>query len=267
MEKTKAFLVANRESFEDYGYFDDHDIYYKIIEQKITADNSIEACKSLIEGVSKTILRNVDLKNPRTRQRFIEQELKSVGSTLSKMKGTKGEDFQPLFQSAVTVLSAHVPALEKQLILDVGNKFCTYLGKLRNARGDISHGRESPKKLKSNLELEKIVVSFTDILVIFMLEALSIADFDSKHEEYSFADLVNEAFVLKDSDQLADIDTEEQLLRDFNDDLDSVNKLPGKTKYSRALFDQYPEDYEVQFREYCDQLHNEKVESEPESLI
>lgn len=267
MEKTRAFLKANKESFEAYGYFDDHDIYYEVIEQKITPDNSIEACKALIEGVCKTVLKQIDVRNPRTRRRFVEHDIKAVDSTLRKMKGNTGEDFQPLFRSAVTVLSAHVTTLEKDIILDVGNAFCKTLGRLRNARGDISHGRESPKKLKSNLELEKIVVSFTDILVIFMLEALSIADFDSKHEEYSFADLVNEAFVLKDSDQLADIDTEEQLLRDFNDDLDSVNKLPGKTKYSRALFDQYPEDYEVQFREYCDQLHNEKVESEPESFI
>lgn len=266
MEKTRAFLEANKESFEAYGYFDDHDIYYEVIDQKITSDNSIEACKALIEGVCKTILKQMDARNPRTRQRFSEHELKAVDSTLRKMKGNTGEDFQPLFKSTVAVLSAHVTTLEKDVILDVGNAFCKSLGRLRNTRGDISHGQESPKVVKSSRELEKIVVSLTDVIVIFLLEALSIADFDSRHEEYSFADLVDEAFVSKDSDQLADIDTEEQLLREFNDDLDSGNKLPGKTRYSRALFDQYPEDYEVQFRDYCDQLQNEKVESELESM-
>ncbi|AXR04919.1 hypothetical protein [Salinimonas sediminis] len=265
MEKTRVFLKANKDSFESYGYFDDHDIYYEVIEQKITSDNSIEACKALIEGVCKTILTQMDARNPKTRRRFLDHDLKAVDSTFQKMKGKTGEDFQPLFKSAVTVLSAHVATLEKEIILDVGNAFCKSLGRLRNTRGDISHGQTSPKIVKSSIELEKIVVSLTDVIVIFLLEALSIADFDSPHEEYSFADLVNEAFLLKDSEQLEDIDEEEQLLRDFNDDLDWSNPLPGKARYSLALFNQYPEDYEVQFRDYCDQLQNENAEAKPES--
>ena len=40
----------------------------------------------------------------------------------------------------------------------------------------------------------------------------------------------------------------------FNEALDEANDLPGKLSYSRALYDQYPEDYVIQLKEYNDEL-------------
>lgn len=257
MEKTRAFLIKNRQSFEDYGYFDDHKIYYEVIENKITSDNCIEACKSLIEGVSKTILGQVDMRNPVTKSRFIDTDLLSINTTFSKMKG-KGEDFHVLFKQAIVVLAAYSPAFEKDAVLAVGNGFCKYIGKLRNDRGDISHGRESPKLEKSSRELAKIIESITDILVFSMLEWLVLVEFDQAFQESDFKLNVLESFLIKNEDELAFVEGNEALLRSFNDYLDSDFSLPGKTLYSQALFQQYPDDYEIQFQEYCDSL--QKVE-------
>ena len=39
----------------------------------------------------------------------------------------------------------------------------------------------------------------------------------------------------------------------FNTSLDEDTTLPGKLSYSRALHDQYPEDYVLQLKEYTDE--------------
>lgn len=40
---------------------------------------------------------------------------------------------------------------------------------------------------------------------------------------------------------------------EFNANLDAANPLPGKLIYSRALHDQFPEDYVIQLKEYTDE--------------
>jgi hypothetical protein len=56
----------------------------------------------------------------------------------------------------------------------------------------------------------------------------------------------------KTEDELAEISDEECNIREFNDTLDELYPLPGKPRYSRALYEQYFEDYEIQLKEFLD---------------
>ncbi len=258
MERTKIFLSQNKASFESYLNFEDHHVYYNAIDKKITADNCIETCKSLIEGISKTILSQIDIKRKDVRERFEAHELKSLDSTFDKMAG-KGEDFPTLFRQALLVLSNYHPACQKELIDCFGNKFCQYIGKLRNDRGDIAHGRVAPKLEKSTLDLAYMIENLTDIITFHMLEILSLIDF-SKTDEISQEQAITESFMFKEDFELDGISELERCIREFNESLDKFYPLEGKPRYSRALYDQYREDYEIQLQEFIDNKEQELME-------
>ena len=113
------------------------------------------------------------------------------------------------------------------------------MAELRNARGDISHGRAVPKELQSDRSLARLVLNLTEAVVRYML-----ASFFALQPERPFVPLYddNEA---------------------FNAYLDESEMLPGKLIYSRALYDQYPEDYGIQLKDYIDEQETLSVESAP----
>lgn len=258
MERTKEFLSQNRASFERYINFEDHQVYYYAIDKKVTADNCIETCKSLIEGISKTVLGQIDIKNKTVRVRFDTRELKSLDSTFNKMAGN-GEDFPVLFRQAILILSNYHQACQKDLMNSLGKDFCKYLARLRNDRGDLSHGRAAPKSDKSSLNLAFMVENITDLITFHMLEILSIIDF-SKTEELGQEQAIVESFMSKEDFELADITDRERTIREFNESLDKLYSYEGKARYSRALYDQYFEDYEVQLEEFIDNSKQEVME-------
>jgi hypothetical protein len=258
MDRTREFLSRNKASFDRYTNFEDHRVYYNAIDKKITADNSIETCKSLIEGISKTVLSQIDLKHKQVRERFGEHELKSLDSTFDKMAG-KGEDFQVLFRQAILVLANYHPACQKELMDCFGNKFCQYIGRVRNERGDIAHGRAAPKIEKSTFDLAFMIENVTDLITFHMLEVLSIIDF-SKVDEVSQDQAIAESFMFKEDFELEIINERERTIREFNESLDRLYPFEGKARYSLALYAQYLEDYEIQLQEYIDTKEQELME-------
>ncbi|MEL7076467.1 MAG: abortive infection family protein [Cyanobacteria bacterium J06582_2] len=54
---------------------------------------------------------------------------------------------------------------------------------LRNARGDISHGRAVPKALKSDVELAKLIMEITNSLLRYTLASFFIIDLEKQAEE------------------------------------------------------------------------------------
>ncbi|WP_027670416.1 hypothetical protein [Rheinheimera baltica] len=250
MEKTKAFLNQNLASFYRYLNFEDHNIYYYAIEEKITPDNCIETCKALIEGIAKTILGQLDLKSAEVRSRFSNHELIALESTMSKMLGN-GEDFQVLYRQAILVLAAFHHSCEEELMQALGKDFFKFFTKLRNRRGDISHGREAPKPEKSSKNLAEMIVQITDIIAFHMLEVLSLIDFEkdkAENEDFTIA----ESFFVKSREQLEIISDSERNIRDFNDFLDEQYPYEGKIRFSMALYQQYKDDYKIQFKEFMD---------------
>lgn len=259
MERTRNFLNQNIGSFERYAGFKDHQIYYDLIAQRLTSDSVIETCKALLEGISKTILNQLDIQRSEVKQRFQEHELKSLESTFNKMDGKTGEDFATLFRQAVLVLSVYHHSCEKELLNKLGNEFCKYIGRVRNADGPISHGQPSPKPNTSSRTLAIMVESVTDIIAFHMLEVFSLIDFqreDTPSEQLA----ITESFMLKTDDELGSICEREKIVREFNDFLDEQYPLEGKPRYSRALYEQYSEDYEIQLQEFIDSKEQELME-------
>ncbi|WP_233007457.1 hypothetical protein [Rheinheimera faecalis] len=250
MRKTRKLLNSNRESFDMYSNFSDYQILIDCIESKVTADNSIEACKALIEGISKTIIDRVDL-----RCRFILRELDNnqidnISNAKSQIKNNTIK-FVFAFKQASLILSIYHHSFGKSFFDAVGNPFCNMIGEIRNWKGDVSHGRVAPKMEKTSLELASLVESLTDTITFHMLEVFSLIDFSAGLVP-DRSTIISESFVDKTETQLTDIPDEERDIRDFNDVLDELYPLPGKPRYSRALYEQYFEDYEIQLKEFLD---------------
>lgn len=258
MDKTKEFLDKNKASFEEYDYFTDYDVLFEAIADKKTPDNCIEACKSLLEGIAKTIIWQVDIKSSETKLRFESRDWDNVELALKKISSNTAE-FHFLFPIAVTVLAAHHHSCEKEFILGIGNKFCKTISHIRNHKGDIAHGRVAPKLNKSSLVLANIVEGITDTIALHILEVFSLIDF-VRYRQVSDNQLIIESFMLKTEFELIEISEREMLIREFNDYLDELYPIEGKPIYSLALYEQYSEDYEIQLQEFIDNREQEAVE-------
>jgi hypothetical protein len=106
-----------------------------------------------------------------------------------------------------------------------------YIGEVRNEHCDIGHGRASLKEQVNDAEFADLIVGITDNICTYMLRRL---------------------------DRLADKVTEYEDHPEFNDFLDEQNPLPGKIRYSRALFDQEFETYEIELGDFLLEFNPEE---------
>ena len=98
-----------------------------------------------------------------------------------------------------------------------------YIGEVRNSHSDISHGRASLKDQVNDADFAELVIGVTDSLCTYMLRRL---------------DILSEKEILYDDNQ------------EFNDYLDGQYPLDGVVLYSKALFDQEFETYEIELGDY-----------------
>lgn len=98
-----------------------------------------------------------------------------------------------------------------------------YIGEVRNEHCDIGHGRASLKEQVNDADFADLVISITDSICTYMLRRLDI---------------------------LAEKVTEYEDHPEFNEFLDERNPLPGNILYSRALFDQEFETYEIELSDF-----------------
>jgi hypothetical protein len=139
----------------------------------------------------------------------------------------ENESIQRQVKAALKCLAAEDGAVELAFPVGVEN-LVRILGELRNQRGDISHGRAVPKELQSDRSLARLVLNVSEAIIRYMLA--------------SFFALQPERLIVPDYDEN----------NEFNGYLDNINPMKGKPLYSRALFDQYPEDYVIQLKDYLD---------------
>jgi hypothetical protein len=135
------------------------------------------------------------------------------------------DSIQRQVKRALRCLSASDSLVELGFPIAVEN-IVRVLGELRNDRGDISHGRAVPKELQSDRSLARLVLNITEAIVRYML-----ASYFALKPERSFVPPYEE------NDK-------------FNAMIDDANTLPGKLIYSKALYDQYPEDYVIRLKEF-----------------
>lgn len=226
MKRVSELIKSELERFPDCQY------YLAIIskaENNVSAhpDICIETCKSLLEGISKTVLA-------RTQQSLTTHHIENL-------------KFVPVVTKAMHDLRENNDVIEDDF-KDKVVKMAQAMSILRNHRSDISHGRSVPKTKQSTDRLALLCLHTTEAIAFYMLEAY-------------FALPVEAAAVDEDESD----DTEAELRGgipkiayddnvNFNDELDGQYPLDGKLLYSDALYRLYYEDYIIELEAFLDAL-------------
>lgn len=147
LKQVRDILISN---LDKYSHLEYYEVVIEEIErhQFTKPDISIESCKSLIEGISKIILRKLDNSlNDRA---------------INKL------DFQPLYKQAMTKLSEYNTEFEIDFV-NRSNSLIHLLCEIRNEKGDLSHGRIAPKVSVSNSGFAILVSRMTDGILFYIL--------------------------------------------------------------------------------------------------
>ena len=157
MELVRGIIEANVDKHIN------HDYYLIALEKaeqnlKLHPDICIEACKSLIEGICKAILKSID-------------------NGLDE-RAIEGMTAKRLAERAMTDLSAFDESIEVNFITNFSN-LMQDLASIRNKRGDVSHGHVSPKLVKSTPEFAEYIYRLTEHTVHYMLRVFYAIDFGS----------------------------------------------------------------------------------------
>lgn len=212
MRQTKEILAHLENQYTNIDYY--YTIVQKIEENVNTnPDIAIESCKALLEGLSKFIWKQID------------NSYDAVAT--DKM------DFHPIVRTAVNKLGELNEDIEIDFVNKV-NKLIVSIGEIRNKRGDISHGKLSPKEYVSDAQFANLVVNITDNMLYYILHCFSKVT-PAKELEYE--------------------DNPE-----FNEKLDNENAF-GFLSYSKALFDQDVEAYKQELLNHLD-LVESTIENE-----
>ncbi len=209
MKKTKEMLKQLESQYINIDYYY---ILVDKIEENVNSnpDISIESCKSLLEGISKFIWRQIDSNyDPEIADQM---------------------EFQPLVRQAVNKLGDLNEDIEVDFVNKV-NKLIVSIGEVRNKRGDISHGKLSPKEYFSDAHFSNLIMSITDNMLYYILHCFS---------------KVTPVKEIKYEDNT-----------DFNSKLDTENSF-GLLSYSKALFNQDIEAYKQELLAYQDSLEKEE---------
>jgi hypothetical protein len=142
----------------------------------------------------------------------------------------KDEKFQALVKRALLELQKGRGFSDAEACRRMSG-FVHYIGEVRNEHCDIGHGRASLKEQVNDAEFADLIVGITDNICTYMLRRL---------------------------DRLADKVTEYEDNPEFNDFLDEQNPLPGKIRYSRALFEQEFETYEIELGDFLLEFNPEE---------
>ncbi len=139
------------------------------------------------------------------------------------------EKFQVLVKRALTELQKGRGFSDADLCKRLSG-VVHYIGEVRNEHCDIGHGRASLKDQVNDADFADLVVGITDSVCTYMLRRL---------------------------DMLAEKVIEYDDHPEFNAFLDEQYQLPGKILYSKALFNQERETYEIELADFL-------LESDPE---
>ena len=141
-------------------------------------------------------------------------------------------NFFEIFKKALSELQKGRGYSDTTLIKRLG-AVIQYIGETRNAHCDIGHGRASLKEQVNDADLAELVIGITDNLCAYMLRRL---------------DMLCEKEVLYDDNP------------EFNSSLDEQHPLDGRVLYSKALFEQEFETYEIMLGDYLIEEENKLEE-------
>jgi hypothetical protein len=225
MERLRKLIIDNLALLPDFDY------YIPIIEKALNyeesrPDTAIECCNSLLQGFSKTII--LDLEDGVDR------------ADLDKQSEAKSDK---LVKRALRCLKDNDDVYEDDFATR-GASLALAIATLRNARGDITHGKAVPKELQSHLSLAVVSNEMTGTILRYMYSSYLqiVADRLAKEVQPQ----------ISEDEPTPEFDIEYGDNPDFNDFLDEENPLPGKMLYSEALYLSYLEEYQIQLDEYLE---------------
>ena len=169
----------------------------------VRPDRCIENCKALFEGISRSIILRLDASTDRKKVEKIQ---------FCALVCTAINEVQKIETVSPSPLSSIMPFIEM-------------LRKIRNERGDVSHGRPAPKIDVSGRRLAEYILRMSETNLHYMLEVFY--DVQEIKVEAAYAPPL-----LYDDNP------------DFNNWLDERNDPRGKFPYSLCLFLIYPTEYE-----------------------
>ena len=137
--------------------------------------------------------------------------------------GSHNKDkFSDLFKRALSELQKGRGFSDVEMVKRLGS-VVYYLRDLRNDHCDIGHGRASLKEQVNDADFAELIIGITDNICTYMLRRL---------------------------DQLSEKEVQYGDNPAFNEYLDEDNPMPGKMLYSKALFEQEFETYEILLGDY-----------------
>lgn len=198
MKNTRQIIDDNKKDFSEFQYY--HNIIDKIEENvEKMPDITIESCKALVEGVSKTILNKLGVS-------YLE-------------KGRNADSPRDLLKKVLDKIPNSVP--HDPEFITRSCELVARMADIRNKNGDISHGKSSPKEKYSDTNLAEFIIQVTDSTVLYLLKIYFNADLSS-YEEIKYED--NEEFnqFLDEENQLGGIVLYSRAL--YNQDLTSYEE-------------------------------------------
>jgi hypothetical protein len=219
MERVKLLLHQYKYSYSDFEYYHLH--IEKIENNKSkNPDIAIESCKSLIEGISKSVLNRLDTT-------FDEKQA---------IKGRNPWSVQKFFGKALSKIAEHSEEFEASFIHSTG-QIVNVISATRTDRGDISHGKSVPKLVESSPEFAEMVTNMTDLIVSYTLKYFFQIDTTDKEKLDYFPE-----------NEEKPTENEENIIK-YNSYLDeSQPDFPiSTTSYSQLLYENDYDEYETRF--------------------
>ena len=218
MESLEALVKRHFNEFPDFQYYGAFAEFITAIEsyhEDLNTGISSDCCNSLLQSICKTIITQTGSISP---------------DSLDSLRTDK------LIKKTTELLQKNDDIYERNLSSSLA-KIGLHINEVRNARGDLSHGKCIPKELVNDRDLSRLLKEITESLSRYLIS--SFFSFELERLE-------------------SESETKEDLIRyeanpEFNDLLDEEYPYEGKLLYSQALYELYYEDYEIRLQTYLDE--------------
>ncbi len=221
MDSLEALVKRHLKEFPDFQYYGAFAEFISAIEnyhQDLHTGVSLDCCNSLLQSICKTIITQID-------------PLVEVGKLDKGSESTTNS----LVSKTAHLLKKNDDVYERGFISEI-TKLGRCIADLRNARGDVSHGRRIPKELINDQDLARLLRESTESLARYLISSFFSFQLERAKE---------------------DIEIQEDSVKyeahpEFNDLLDEEYPLDGKLLYSQALYVLYREDYMIRLQAFLD---------------
>lgn len=222
MDSLEALVKRHLKEFPDFQYYGAFAEFISAIEnyhQDLHMGVSLDCCNSLLQSICKTIITQIDS----------TVEVKSLDS------GSHGT-IDSLVAKAANMIKKNDDIHEINFVRRL-TKLAEPIRKLRDARGDLSHGKCVPKELLNDQDLSRLLKEITESLSRYLISSFFSFQLEKLQEKPEV-----EENLIKYEDNL-----------EFNELLDEEYPYEGKLLYSQALYTLYYEDYTIRLQTFLDE--------------